>query len=112
MNSFTPIKPNSTPIKAYHQHLQEIQAQGVSHELATRGAFHELLRHASKLRNLTVVPETSLKVGGKTIRPDALIRDEWRLTFGYYESKDSADDLDSEIRKKTAMGYPLTNTIF
>ena len=31
---------------------------------------------------------------------------------GYWEAKDTDDDLDAEISKKIAKGYPLNNTIF
>jgi len=58
------------------------------------------------------LPEQSLKVRGKTVRPDATFRDEWHLPCGYWEAKDTSDDLDSEVRAKIAKGYPLTNTIF
>jgi hypothetical protein len=34
------------------------------------------------------------------------------LHRGYWEAKDSDGKLDSEIKKKIAKGYPLTNTIF
>lgn len=35
----------------------------------------------------------------------------WR-DRGYWEAKDTADDLDAEILKKRKKGYPLANTIF
>ena len=47
-----------------------------------------------------------------TIRPDGTIRDANSLPRGYCEAKDTADDLDAEIVKKTAQGYSLVNTIF
>ena len=31
---------------------------------------------------------------------------------GFWEAKDTDDDLDAEISKKIAKGYPLVNTIF
>jgi hypothetical protein len=34
------------------------------------------------------------------------------LPRGYWEAKDLHDDLETEIRRKIARGYPLTNTIF
>src|SRR5689334_22702503 len=45
------------------------------------------------------------------VRPDGTLRDEWSPR-GYWEAKDLGDDLDAEIRKKIAAGYPLLNTIF
>src|ERR1700730_8808744 len=40
------------------------------------------------------------------------MRDGINLRRGYWEAKDTGDKLDDEIRKKTAKGYPLSNTIF
>jgi len=40
------------------------------------------------------------------------VRDENSLPRGYWEAKDSGDDLKAEIAKKIARGYPVTNTIF
>ena len=44
--------------------------------------------------------------------PDGTIRDGNSLPRGYWEAKDTDDDLDEEIKKKKAKGYPLTNIIF
>jgi hypothetical protein len=51
-------------------------------------------------------------VSAHTIRPDGTIRDANSLPRGYWEAKDTADDLDAEIVKKDAKGYSLVNTIF
>jgi type I restriction-modification system DNA methylase subunit len=55
-----------------------------------------------------ILPPSSLH----RIRPDGTFRDEFYIERGYWEAKDTADDLETEIKKKTAKGYPLTNTIF
>jgi hypothetical protein len=34
------------------------------------------------------------------------------LVRGYWEAKDTADKLDTEIEKKRKAGYPLNNIIF
>ena len=34
------------------------------------------------------------------------------LIHGYWEAKDSNDDLDKEIKKKFAVGYPKNNILF
>ena len=44
--------------------------------------------------------------------PDGTILHEIRIKHGYWEAKDTGDDLDEEIAKKRAVGYPITNTIF
>ena len=46
------------------------------------------------------------------IRPDGTILHDLRVPLGYWEAKDTADDLDAEIRKKLAKGYPQDNIIF
>jgi hypothetical protein len=40
------------------------------------------------------------------------MRDTFNLPRGYWEAKDTKDDLKTEIRKKITLGYPITNTIF
>ena len=59
-----------------------------------------------------LVPKLPIKRGGKSITPDGTVRDAYNLHRGYWEAKDTDDDLTAEIRKKIAKGYPLTNTIF
>ena len=49
---------------------------------------------------------------GKAIRPDGTFRDDYYITRGHWEAKDTHDNLETEIKKKIGMGYPLTNIIF
>ena len=44
--------------------------------------------------------------------PNGTLRDLFNLQRGYWEAKDTDDDLREEINKKRAKGYPFTNTIF
>ncbi|HWE38375.1 MAG TPA: hypothetical protein VG406_17520 [Isosphaeraceae bacterium] len=108
----TAMKGSHKAIGAYYERLRAFEGQGVGHELAVRSAFQDLLAEAAKSRGWTLIPELTLKVGGKLVRPDATLRDEWHLPRGYWEAKDSADVLDDEVRKKIERGYPLVNTIF
>jgi predicted helicase len=57
----------------------------------------------------TLIPEQRLPNGR---RPDATLRDRYTLARGYWEAKDTADDLDAQIHKKITEGYPTLNTIF
>ena len=59
--------------------------------------------------NWILIPEQAL-ANGK--RPDGTLRDSFNLPRGYWEAKDTRDDLITEIRKKIHAGYPVTNTIF
>jgi len=106
------IKPAQKAIQNYYAALKIYDGLHVSHETGVRTAFQTLLNDTARSNGWTLITEQTLKVGGKTIRPDGTLRDEFNLPRGYWESKDTADDLDNEIRKKTAKGYPLSNTIF
>ncbi|MCC7451002.1 MAG: N-6 DNA methylase, partial [Anaerolineae bacterium] len=106
------IKPSHKALQSYYAVLKDYREQGIEHETALRSAFQNLLADTGKSHGWTLVPELSLKVGGKTVRPDGTLRDDYYLPRGYWEAKDTSDKLDDEIRKKTAKGYPLTNTIF
>jgi len=59
-----------------------------------------------------LIPELSHSAKTGAIRPDGTVRDGNYLPRGYWEAKDTSDDIDAEIRKKIAKNYPLTNTIF
>ena len=44
--------------------------------------------------------------------PDGTILHEIRVPLGYWEAKDTDDDLDEEIEKKRRRGYPTDNIVF
>jgi hypothetical protein len=106
------IKPTHKAIKAYREALDAYAGQQVTHEGATETAFQRLLGETAKSHGWMLVPKLPIKQGGKWITPDGTIRDDFNLHRGYWEAKDTNDDLPAEIRKKIAKGYPLTNTIF
>jgi predicted helicase len=96
-------------VDQYYKELAAYQEQGVTHETAVRSAFQNLLAIFAPSVNWTLIPEEPL-ANGK--RPDGTLRDTFRLPRGYWEAKDTRDDLAVEIRKKISIGYPTTNTIF
>jgi hypothetical protein len=106
------IKPSHKAIQSYYDTLKAYGGQDVIHEMAVRSAFQNLLAETCKTQGWTLVPELSMKVGGKTVRPDATLRDDWHLPRGFWEAKDTSDDLNDEILKKIGKGYPVVNTIF
>ena len=106
------IKPTDAAIKAYHGALETYAAHGAEHEGATETAFSQLLAVTAKPHGWTLIPKKKLKVGGKLIYPDGTLQDAHFLRRGYWEAKDTHDDLAAEIGKKRAKGYPLVNTIF
>ena len=89
--------------------LATYQTQDVTHEQATRLAFSTLLDAVSKTVGWTLVLEQTLS---NRKRPDGTLQDSFKIPRGYWEAKDTNDDLDAEIKAKIARGYPLTNTIF
>ncbi len=103
------ISPTAAPIKHYYEELAQYQAQGVTHELAVKTAFQNVLAGLAPTVGWTLIPEQTLPDG---MREYGTLRRRIPLPRGYWEAKDTKDDLNSEIRKKTAAGYPTVNTIF
>ena len=83
----------------YYQELAAYHDKNVTHETAVRSAFQNLLAAFAQSANWTLIPEQTL-ANGK--RPDGTLRDSFNLPRGYWEAKDTKDDLMTEIRKKTA----------
>jgi predicted helicase len=106
------LSANDPLIKTYLKDLHHLQSQSVTHELGLRGPFQNLLDKAARKRGWTLVPELSTYSGGKRVVPDGTVRDEFRLARGWWEAKDTSDQLASEIQKKIKAGYPTRNTIF
>jgi hypothetical protein len=106
------LSPGDPIIKTYLKDLQHLKSQQVTHELGLKGPFQTLLDKAAKKRGWTLVPELSTHSGGKRVVPDGTVRDEFRLARGWWEAKDTSDNLAAEIQKKLKAGYPTRNTIF
>jgi len=101
-------------IEKYYSEVEKLRKfGGSSNESVLRGAFQKLLNEYAQQHNLMLVPELDYRTtAGKTVRPDGTLKDSLRLDWGYWESKDTDDDLDTEIRKKFLKGYPNSNIIF
>ncbi|MBI3797760.1 MAG: N-6 DNA methylase [Deltaproteobacteria bacterium] len=102
------VRPQPKDVKAYYAVLQAYAKQKVKHEGALRSAFQNLLAATGRRVGWTLIPD--LTIG--SIRPDGTFRDDYHLKHGYWEAKDTGDNLQTEIQKKIAKGYPLTNIIF
>src|SRR3989304_1890253 len=86
---------------------------GTSRESVVREAFKDLLKAWGRSVDLTFIPEYELETKTKERRyVDGALLHTLRVPFGYWEAKDSKDDLDYEIQKKFRAGYPKTNIIF
>ena len=103
--------PTYPHIQRYREELAGlIEAGGSDSELNIRPAFQNCLAAycAAHKEKLTLVPE--LSVG--SVRPDGTVKDTLRMARGYWEAKDTRDDLDREIQRKFDSGYPRDNIIF
>src|SRR5437870_758635 len=106
------LKPTHKPVRNYYEALCQFKSIGVSHEGAVRSAFQTLLEQCGRQFGWKLVPEWLKKDGSHHIRIDGALVDEYRLTHGFWEAKDTADDLKKEVNKKIAAGYPQNNIIF
>lgn len=86
---------------------------GSLNEQTVREAFKDLLKAWARQNNLLFVAELEYATGQKTkVYPDGTILHDLRVPLGYWEAKDTKDDLDQEIVKKLSRGYPQDNIIF
>ena len=106
------LKSNHQAVKDYYDALNELNALEASHEGAVSPAFAALLRHCARQFDWTLLEQLSVKRNGHPIRVDGALVDAFKLVHGYWEAKDSNDDLEKEIKKKFAAGYPKDNILF
>ncbi len=99
-------------IDEYRSELQRLKDFGGSdNESSIRRAFEICLdRYCRDHRDaLALIPE--LESDNKNY-PDGTVKDSLRLARGYWEAKDTHDNLDREIQNKLNRGYPRDNIIF
>jgi predicted helicase len=107
------LKPTHKAVVAYYASLAKFAKLGVKHESAVRSAFAALLEHAAGQFDWKLVPEYAVRrKTGKPLKADGAILDNFSLTHGIWEAKDSDDDLEKEIKAKFAVGYPKDNILF
>lgn len=101
-------------ISQYQAEVEKIVQYGGSRkETSIRVAFQNLLNDYCKARDFLLIPELDYRTkSGKVVYPDGTVKDALRLDWGYWESKDQYDNLDEEIEKKLAKGYPDDNILF
>jgi predicted helicase len=100
-----------------HKYLTELanlkKVGGTQRESVVREAFKDLLKSWGRTLDLTFIPEYELETKTRERRyVDGALLHTLRVPFGYWEAKDSHDDLDTEIGKKLRAGYPRTNIVF
>ena len=106
------IKPTHKPIKTYYTELEKYARHGAENEGTVRAAFQNLLQHYCSRSDLTLLCEkTHYTPEKRRITPDGEIVDAFGLPYGYWEAKDTQDDLYVETDKKFAAGYPSKNIV-
>ncbi len=112
MSSFN-LKPTHAPVKKYYATLQRFARGHFDKEGNIRGAFEDLLKHCARQYDWTLVPEYSIpRKDRNPLSVDGALLDAFNLPRGYWEAKDEKDDLQTEMNKKFAVGYPRSNILF
>jgi len=107
------LKPTHKAVVAYYDALGQFDKLGVSHETAVRSAFQTLLQVCARQFKWTLVPEYQRKgVGQNRVSIDGALLDMYRFPHGYWEAKDSQDDLEKDVKRKFEAGYPRDNILF
>jgi hypothetical protein len=107
------LKPNHKTVTTYYANLAKFEKLGIKYETAVRTSFHELLEHCARQLDWKLVPDYPFKRKGHAdIKPDGTLLDNYGLPHGHWEAKDTDDDLNQEIKKKFAIGYPKENILF
>ena len=96
-------------IASYYAALDSFSGLGVTRETSVRSAMQYLLDAVGQEAGWKLTPEHHL-ANGKI--PDGTFLDEFKIAHGYWEAKDTKDDLQTEIDKKFKIGYPPDNIIF
>lgn len=109
---FLSIKPTHKSIKTYYAELEKYAQLGAENEGSVRAAFQNLLQHYCGQSHLTLLCEKTIYTPeNKRIIPDGEVVDAYGLPHGYWEAKDTQDDLHIEADKKFAAGYPSKNIV-
>ena len=98
-------------INKYYNQIDKFKRYGgTRNESSVRRAFANLLQEYCENKNLELIDE--LKLENSIKRPDGTVRSATQITYGHWESKDTKDNLDKEIKKKIKIGYPTFNILF
>ena len=109
---YNPFMSSYPHIEEYRAKLKElIEFGGSDNEENIRPAFQNCLDSYCRdhRERLVLIPELKTSPSNK---PDGTVKDSLRMARGYWEAKDSHDDLDAEIQAKFNRGYPRDNIIF
>ena len=104
--------PTYPHIERYHADLQRfVEFGGSDNEQSIRRAFAVCLDSYCRDHREKLALVDELDAGSRN-RPDGTVKDSLRMARGYWEAKDTHDDLDAEIQAKFNRGYPRDNIVF
>jgi len=106
--------PNLGPIHTYRSEVDQIiRFGGSTRETTIRRAFSGLINAHARPRDLLLIEEFDYynPERKKRVTPDGTLKNILRLDHGFWQSKDTDDDLNEEIAKKFAKGYPDSNIL-
>ena len=107
------LKSTHKQVKDYYSALEIYAKHGISNETSVRNAFQSILVYCCKQMSLDFVEEFSFRRKGRTdAKIDGAFLDRFTVHHGYWEAKDSKDDLAKEVKNKLELGYPRENMIF
>ncbi|MCS3859452.1 putative helicase [Salinibacter ruber] len=104
------LKPDDEGVKRYYDKLNDYRNLDETHEGTVKAAFQHVLEDVGQDIGWTLVQEHYMKE--RSIRVDGALKNEYNLYHGYWEAKDSDDDLQKEVKKKLEKDYPKKNTVF
>lgn len=101
-------------IKRYYEEKAKIyQTNKNPNEGQLRPSFSRLLNDCISPKGYSLIEEKNETTNeGKKIRCDGRLETKDSLIIGYWESKDTKDNLEEEIKKKRDKGYPFENILF
>ena len=110
---YNPFMPSYPHIEEYRAKLQElIEFGGSDNEENIRPAFQNCLDAYCRGPPGTTGADPGTEDLLRATNPTAPSRTVLRMARGYWEAKDSHDDLDAEIQVKFNRGYPKDNILF
>jgi hypothetical protein len=107
---------NLGSIHTYRSEVDQIiRRSGARNETSIRRAVFTLINAYARPRDLLLVEELAYcnpRRHNRRVTPDGTLKNPLRLDYGFWESKDTHDDLTEEIAKKFDKGYPDWNILF
>jgi hypothetical protein len=106
---------NLGSIHTYRSEVDRIiRFGGSTKETSIRRAVFNLINAYARTHDLPLVEELDYfnPRRHKRVTPDGTLKNVLRIDQGFWESKDTHDDLTEEIKKKFDRGYPDSNILF